>query len=165
MNIRPEKPGDEAAIATVVSAAFGGQDEADLVARLRENGDLVLALVVEDGERIVAYVAFSRVWIEHDSKREPGIGLAPVAVLPEAQRKGTARALIGAGHLRLKLLGEKIVFVLGDPDYYKRFGFSHETAKRFACVYQGEHLQALRLAPDAPADGEVIYSAPFALLS
>ena len=164
MNIRPEKPGDEAAIAAVVSGAFGGQQEADLVTRLRENGDLVLSLVVEDGDRIVAYVGFSRVWIEHDGARAPGISLAPVAVLPDAQRKGTARALIGAGHLRLKLLGETIVFVLGDPDYYKRFGFSHEAAKRFACVYQGEHLQALRLSPDAPSEGEVIYAAAFALL-
>jgi putative acetyltransferase len=162
MNIRPERPGDEAAIATVVAAAFGGQQEADLVTRLRESGDLVLSLVVEDGEQIVAYVAFSRVWIEHDGTRAPGISLAPVAVLPEAQRKGTARALIGAGHLRLKLLGEKIVFVLGDPDYYKRFGFSHEAAASFKCVYQGEHLQALRLSPDAPTEGEVIYSAAFA---
>ncbi len=162
MNIRPEKPGDEAAIAAVVSAAFGGEQEADLVTRLRENGDLVLSLVVEDGDRIVAYVAFSRVWIEYDGTRTPGIGLAPVAVLPEAQRKGTARALIGAGHLRLKLLGETIVFVLGDPDYYKRFGFSHELATPFTCVYQSEHLQALRLSPDAPTSGEVIYSAAFA---
>ena len=41
-------------------------------------------------------------------------------------------------------------------------GFSHELAKPFACVYQSEHLQALRLSPDAPAAGEVIYSAAFA---
>ena len=85
-----------------------------------------------------------------------------MAVLPDRQRKGTARALIGAGHLRLKTLGEKIVFVLGDPDYYKRFGFSHELAKAFGCVYQGDDLQALRLSRDAPAAGEVIYPPAFA---
>jgi putative acetyltransferase len=161
MNIRPEKLGDEAAIGEVVAAAFGGRAEADLVTRLRDGGDLVLSLLVEDNGKIVAYVAFSRVWIERDGTRSPGISLAPVAVLPEAQRKGTARALVGAGHLRLKLRGEKIVFVLGDPDYYKRFGFSHEIAKPFTCVYQSEHLQALRLSTDAPDGGEVIYSAAF----
>ena len=164
MNIRPEKPGDEAAIGAVVAAAFGSQAEADLVTRLRENGDLVLSLVAEEARRIVGHVAFSRVWIEHDGTRTAGISLAPAAVLPEAQRRGTGRALIGAGHLRLKTLGEKIVFVLGDPDYYKRFGFSHELAKPFACVYQGEYLQALRLSADAPTEGEVIYSASFSLL-
>jgi putative acetyltransferase len=161
MNIRAEKPGDEAAIGEVVAAAFGKQSEADLVTRLRNGGDLVLSLVVEDAGRIVAHVAFSRVWIERDGARTAGISLAPIAVLPDAQRKGTARALIGAGHLRLKLLGEKIVFVLGDPDYYKRFGFSHEIARPFTCVYQSEHLQALQLAPDAPSAGEVVYSAAF----
>lgn len=162
MNIRPEKPGDEAAIGEVVAAAFGGQAEADLVTRLRDSGDLLLSLVVEDAGKIISHGAFSRVWIERDGTRTPGVSLAPVAVLPQAQRKGTARALIGAGHLRLKLLGETIVFVLGDPDYYKRFGFSHELAKTFTCVYQGEHLQALRLSTDAPTSGEVIYSAAFA---
>jgi len=161
MIIRPEKPGDEAAIGAVVAAAFGRQQEAELVRKLRDNGDLVLSLVGEDDGKIIGYVAFSRVWIEYDSARAPGISLAPVAVSPERQRSGTARALIGAGHLRLKTLGEKIVFVLGDPDYYKRFGFSPEVANAFDCVYQGEYLQALRLSPDAPMAGEVIYSPAF----
>jgi putative acetyltransferase len=161
MIIRPEKPGDEAAIGALVAAAFGRQQEAELVRKLRDHGDLVLSLVGEDGGKIIGYVAFSRVWIEHDSGRTPGISLAPVAVSPERQRKGTARALIGAGHLRLKTLGEKIVFVLGDPDYYKRFGFSAELANVFDCVYQGDDLQTLRLAPDAPTAGEVIYSPAF----
>jgi putative acetyltransferase len=161
MIIRPEKPGDEAAIGAVVAAAFGRQQEAELVRKLRDNGDLVLSLVGEDGGKIIGYVAFSRVWIEHDGARTPGISLAPVAVLPERRRSGAARALIGAGHLRLKTLGEKIVFVLGDPDYYKRFGFSPKLANAFDCVYQGEYLQALRLSPDAPTAGEVIYSPAF----
>jgi putative acetyltransferase len=164
MIIRPEKPGDEAAIGAVVAAAFGQPQEAELVARLRDNGDLVLSLVAEDAGKIVGHVAFSRVWIERDGTRAPGVSLAPLAVLPDQQRKGTARALIGAGHLRLKTRGEKIVFVLGDPDYYKRFGFSPELAKAFDCVYQGDYLQALRLSPDAPTAGEVIYAPAFAAL-
>jgi putative acetyltransferase len=162
MIIRPEKPADAAAIGEVVAAAFGQPQEAELVRRLRNEGELVLALVAENDDAIAGFVAFSRVWIEHAGMRTPGISLAPVAVLPDQQRNGTARALIGAGHLRLKMLGEKIVFVLGDPDYYKRFGFSHEIAKSFGCIYQGDYLQALRLAPDAPTEGEVIYGAAFA---
>lgn len=162
MIIRPEKPGDAAAIGEVVAAAFGQRQEAELVDTLRDDGDIVLSLVAEDDGQIIGHVAFSRVWIQRDGNRLPGIGLAPVAVLPARQRKGVARALIGAGHLRLKALGETIVFVLGDPAYYKRFGFSHEVAEKFACVYQGEYLQALRLSPDAPAEGEAIYAAAFA---
>ena len=164
MIIRPEKPADIAAINEVVTAAFGRRQEADLVTRLRSDGDLVLSLVADNDGVITGHVAFSRLSIERDGVRLPGISLAPVSVLPAQQRKGTARALIGAGHLRLKTLGETIVFVLGDPDYYKRFGFSHEMAEAFACIYQGDHLQVLRLSPDAPAAGEVIYAAAFAEL-
>jgi putative acetyltransferase len=162
MIIRPEEPGDAAAIRDVVAAAFGRSQEADLVERLRNDGELVLALVAEEDGVITGHVAFSRLRIERDGTRLPGIALAPVAVLPSRQRKGTARALIGAGHLRLKALGEKIVFVLGDPDYYQRFGFSRDIAAAFKCIYQGDYLQALRLSPDAPEAGEVIYAAAFA---
>ncbi len=95
MIIRPEKPADAAAIGEVVAAAFGQQAEAELVNRLRDNGDLVLSLVAEDGGAVVGHVAFSRLWIEGDGVRSPGIGLAPVAVLPAQQRTGIARALIG----------------------------------------------------------------------
>lgn len=164
MIIRPEKPGDEGAIGEVVAAAFGRVQEAELVTRLRDSGDLVLSLVAEDNG-IIGHVAFSRLWIQHDGKRAGGISLAPVAVLPERQHRGVGRALIGAGHLQLKARGEKIVLVLGDPGYYRRFGFSHQPASAFGCAYQGSELQALRLSADAPASGEVIYSPAFAALS
>ncbi|MDQ8727260.1 N-acetyltransferase [Bradyrhizobium sp. LHD-71] len=162
MIIRPETPDDVAAIGEVVTAAFGQPMEAELVARLRSDGDLTLSLVAEDEGAIAGHVAFSRLWIEDARGRAPGISLAPVAVLPVQQRKGVGRALIGAGHLRLKALGETIVFVLGDPDYYKRFGFSREAAEAFRCAYQGDYLQALQLSPDAPTAGEVIYAPAFA---
>ena len=162
MIIRPEKAEDAEAISQIVETAFGQPAEAELVRRLRANGDLLLSLVAEDDGTIVGHVAFSRLWIEHDGIRTAGVSLAPVAVVPDRQRKGIARAMIGAGHLRLKTQGEKIVFVVGDPDYYKRFGFSHESAKDFISVYQSDYLQALRLSPDAPTEGEVIYAAAFA---
>jgi len=164
MIIRPENPADIAAIDGVVAAAFGQRSEADLVQGLRDNGDMILSLVAEDDGTIVGHVAFSRLWIEGDGRRSPAIGLAPVSVLPERQRKGVARALIGAGHLRLKVLGERIVFVVGDPDYYGHFGFSRGIAKAFGCVYQGDDLQALRLTSDAPGAGEVVYPPAFARL-
>jgi putative acetyltransferase len=161
MIIRPEKPADISAIDAVVTAAFGRSAEAGLVQGLRDNGDMVLSLVAEDDGAILGHVAFSRLWIEGDGVRSPGICLAPLSVLPDRRRKGTARALVGAGHLRLKTLGEKIVFVLGDPAYYARFGFSHDLAAAFDCVYQGDDLQALRLSSDAPQAGEVVYPPAF----
>lgn len=164
MIIRPEAAQDLAAIHAVVTAAFGQRAEADLVDALRKDGDLVLSLVAEVEGAVVGHVGFSRLWIEQDGQRTPGISLAPVSVLPQNQHKGIGRALVGAGHLRLKAQGERIVFVLGDPAYYQRFGFAVATAAPFACVYQGEYLQALRLAADAPASGTVIYAPAFGAL-
>ena len=60
--------------------------------------------------------------------------------------------------------GEKIVFVLGDPAYYGRFGFSAAAAKPFRTPYDGDFMQALVLAPDAPKSGTVRYPAAFAEL-
>jgi putative acetyltransferase len=88
MIIRPEKLAAVAAIDTVVVAAFDRRAEADLVQRLRDNGDMVLSLISDDEDAIVDHVAFSRLWIVHEGTRSPGICLAPVSVLPDRQRKG-----------------------------------------------------------------------------
>lgn len=165
MIIRPETAGDSAAIADVIRQAFGGGNEscaeADLVDRLRRDNDLVLSLVAEQDGQLMGHVAFSRLWIAQHSCRVAGISLAPLAVLPEAQGKGIGRALVEEGHARLRDMGETIVFVLGDPDYYRRFGFSLPAARAFDCRYAGEHFQALRLAPSAPEAGAIHYAQAF----
>jgi putative acetyltransferase len=165
MIIRPETAGDSAAIADVIRQAFGGGNEAcaeaDLVDRLRHDHDLVLALVAEQNGQLLGHVAFSRLWIAQDSRRVAGVSLAPLAVLPEAQGRGIGRALVEAGHARLRDMGETIIFVLGDPDYYGRFGFSLAGARAFDCRYAGEHFQALRLASSAPEAGAISYAQAF----
>ncbi|MEZ5765436.1 MAG: N-acetyltransferase [Xanthobacteraceae bacterium] len=161
MIVRPERPEDAPAIHALVADAFGQTPEADLVDRLRGEGDLVCSLVAEDGGALIGHVAFSRVWIAQGAPRLAGVSLAPVAVLPMHQRRGVGSALIRASHARLRDAGEGIVFVLGDPAYYQRFGFSRASAAGFDCIYQGEYFQALRLAPDAPSSGKVTYAAAF----
>lgn len=161
MIVRPERPEDAPAIHALVSDAFGQTPEADLVDRLRGEGDLVCSLVTEDGGVLTGHVAFSRVWIEQGASRLAGVSLAPVAVSPAHQRRGAGSALIRAGHARLRDAGERIVFVYGDPAYYQRFGFVRASAAGFDCIYQGEYFQVLRLAPDAPVSGRVIYAAAF----
>ena len=60
MIVRDEQPADRAVIREVVQAAFGQAAEADLVDRLREDGDAVISLVaVEDGA-IFGHVLLSR---------------------------------------------------------------------------------------------------------
>ena len=161
MIIRRETAGDVAAIRQVISAAFEGDDEADLVERLRADGDLILSLVAEQDGQIVGHVAFSRLSITNDSDVTPGVSLSPVSVLPEMQRKGVGRALIEAGHDQLRRAGETAVFVLGDPAYYSRFSYSVSGADAFDCAYAGPYFQWLRLSPQAPVAGVIAYAPAF----
>ncbi len=161
--LRPETPADALPIRELLVAAFGGTQEADLVDQLRHDGDLVLSLVTlaRDGSAI-AHVGFVRLVVEQGGDEIPAIGLAPLAVAPAAQRQGVGSVLVRRGLDRLRERGETLVFVLGDPAYYGRFGFDLAAAQAFTCVYAGAYFMALRLQPDAPRDGLVRYPAAFA---
>jgi putative acetyltransferase len=158
--IREETPADFAAIRAVNEAAFAGAQEADLVDALRRDGDLLLSLVADDGG-VIGHVAFSRMQVEGD----PAVALAPVAVLPAQHRRGIGTALIEDGLRRLKHVGETLVFVLGAPAYYGRFGFAAAPAARFETPYPGPYFQSLALSPGAPSSGAVRYARAFAGLS
>lgn len=125
--IRPAAPGDEAAIDVVVEQAFvaefGSASEVDLVRTLRHRGDLVaeLTLVAVDEGSVVGFIAFSEVTL--DGEQAGGLGLAPVAVMPERQGAGIGAALIRAGLDRAGSGGWRFVVLLGHADYYPRFGF------------------------------------------
>ncbi|MGE0061943.1 MAG: GNAT family N-acetyltransferase [Xanthobacteraceae bacterium] len=158
--VRDETLADVAAIRAVNEAAFAGAQEADLVDALRRDGDLLLSLVADDGG-VIGHVAFSRMQIEGD----PAVALAPVAVLPAQQRRGIGTALIEDGLRRLKQSGETLVFVLGAPAYYGRFGFAAASAARFETPYPGPYFQSLALSPRAPSSGAVRYARAFSALS
>ncbi len=64
-----------------------------------------------------------------------GAGLAPVAVLPEHQRRGVGRALIEAGNQRIRGTGCPFIIVLGHPDYYQRFGFTPASRHGVTCQW------------------------------
>ncbi len=157
--IRPERGGDSQGVRAVLKRAFPTAAEADLVDRLRAGGDLVVSLVAERGG-IDGYVAFARLTLELGGRNVPVLGLAPLAVLPERQRQGIGRALVEEGLARARDRGERLVFVLGEPGHYARFGFV--PAERFASAYAGPYFQVLTLGPDAPASGRVIYPEAFA---
>lgn len=168
MIVRPETAGDIATIDSVIRQAFDSHNEAcaeaDLVGRLRRDSDLVLSLVAEQDGQTVGHVGFSRLWITQGAQRIPAISLAPLSVTPDSQRNGIGRTLVEAGHARLREAGETIVFVLGDPDYYGRFGFSLSAAAPFECQYAGAHFQALRLTSTAPETGSIEYAPAFSEL-
>jgi putative acetyltransferase len=123
LTIRPEAPGDQAAIHQVNTLAFGQPQEADLVDALRRNGGLTISLVAVQDGRIVGHIAFSSVTITSDTATSDTIGLAPMAVLPEYQRQGIGSQLVEAGLNACHNTPYGVVVVLGHPHYYPRFGF------------------------------------------
>ena len=132
--IRYARPADHAAIAAVTEAAFGQPDEAGLIERLREAGDVLFELVaVEDGE-VVGHILFSRLWADSVGMYA---ALAPLAVRPGLQRTGHGSALVRAGLESAREFGAHGVLVVGDPAYYPRFGFSAEAARQVAAPYAG----------------------------
>ena len=121
--IRRERPEDIAAIHEVHELAFGRRAEADLVDALRTSGKATLSLVALEDDRIVGHILFSPVTIDAADRTFPAVGLAPMAVLPERQRRGIGSQLVKAGLIECRNAGYECVVVLGHPTYYPRFGF------------------------------------------
>ena len=123
IKIREEIFQDVDAIRTVNEKAFGQPQEANIIDRLRANCEGLLSLVALQDEKIIGHILFSPVTIEDHHGILNGVGLAPMAVLPEFQRQGIGSKLIKAGIEILKTSGCPFIIVLGHPEYYPRFGF------------------------------------------
>lgn len=120
--IRPEKQGDRDAVAQVNLKAFDTRFEADLVDRLRKEASPLVSLVAETRGAVVGHILFTPVELEGHPDLHL-MGLAPMAVLPEFQRRGIGSMLVAAGLKACTELGFGAVVVLGHPGYYPRFGF------------------------------------------
>lgn len=156
MDVRIERATDAPAIRNVHNAAFGGPAEGLLVDELRRLYDMLLSLVAVDQGEIIGHIAFSRMRISGGAPEE-AVSLAPLGVAPSHQSGGIGTALTKAGLGRLRDAGETLVFVLGDPAYYGRFGFSAEAARAFTSPWPGEVFQALWLVPAIPDSGGVVH--------
>jgi putative hydrolase of the HAD superfamily len=119
---RPERPGDEGAIARVHAAAFPPEDPAvGLTDQLRADGDLVTELSfvgLRDGE-VVGHVAISRATLDGAGV----LALGPIGVLPAHQRSGVGAALMRATLAAAGATDWPLIALLGHADYYPRFGF------------------------------------------
>ena len=160
MIIRAPAPGDHAGIREVLLAAFPEPDEADLVEQLRADGDAAIELVAEQDGRIVGHILFSPV--EAPSR---ALALAPVSVAPEQHGEGIDSALIKAGHDLARRQRWDAIFVLGEPEYYRRFGYDTALAAGFASPYAGPDFMVLALRGSLPAiEGQVTHARAFANL-
>lgn len=157
MRLRPAMESDAEAVRATVAAAFGRTDEADLVDRLRADGDAVVSLVAEDEGKVVGHLTLSRMTAPFRA-----LALAPVSVTPGRQGRGIGSAMILAAVEAARLGGWQGVFVLGDQAYYSRFGFDVAAAKGFDSPFAGDHFALLALTErSAMAEGEVIHAPGF----
>jgi len=158
--IRYARPDDHAAIAEINTAAFGQPAEAELVARLRADGDALFELVSVSDGAAEGHILFSRLWADSAAMYA---ALAPMAVRPGLQRAGVGSALVRAGIEACREFGAHGIIVLGHRAYYPRFGFAADTAAHVRSVYAGTpSFMALALEPgafDAPLN--VVYPDAF----
>ena len=137
--IRHSADADLDSICSVHEKAFGAKEGSEIVELVRElfvdeTARPVLSLVAEADEQVVGHVLFTRVLIEPSPIEVRAqilaplaVILAPLAVLPDAQNAGVGGDLIRQGLEQLASSGVGLVFVLGYPAYYTRFGFEPAT--------------------------------------
>lgn len=152
LTIREEQAGDHGVISHVVTEAFPSSLEARLVEELRRTGNLSISLVAMNGADVVGHIAFSPVSLEHDAGAIGGLGLAPVAVLPGFRNRGIGAALVQEGLRRCRESGAQFVVVLGEPHYYRRFGFRPASGWGIGNEYGvGDEFMAMELRAGALA--------------
>ncbi|HKU69079.1 MAG TPA: N-acetyltransferase [Candidatus Baltobacteraceae bacterium] len=137
IEIREERDSDVDAIRAVHDAAFGREHEGRLVDRLRSDGLLAASVVGLVDGCVVGNAVFSGLLLRSNGGSLNAVALAPLAVLPASQRRGIGSRLVRAGLDLCAAQRYVAAFVLGDPAYYSRFGFSATAAKNVRSKYAG----------------------------
>lgn len=163
MLLRRELPVDRPAVLRVIHDAFATDDtvpiEVGLTERLFDDGYIPeLSLVAVDDDLIVGYVIGSRGFVGDVG----AVGIGPLAVLPEYQGRGVGTALMFALVGAAEAVHERLVVLLGEPDYYGRFGFraGSQVGVESPNPEWGTYFQALQLS-DGPVNGTFRYAKPF----
>lgn len=164
VQIRDEQPDDAPGIATLLRGVFDGDLEATLVEQLRAGGEYAFSMVADCGGEIAGHAGFARAAIETKKGTLAVIWLVPVGVGAAYQARGIGSAVVREGLERCRAQGFDYAVVVGNPDYYQRFGFgpAPELQSRFA----GEALMLAPLGGDesaAPA-GKLVEPRAFAML-
>lgn len=168
MKIRQETTSDASVVYELVKTAFSSAEhsdgsEQDLVVLLHKSPSFqpALSLVAEENGKIIGYILFSEIKIGEKTAIAP----APLAVLPEHQRKGVGLALLAEGHHIAKNLGYGISVVLGSETYYPKAGYVPASQFGIVCPFEGvpdENYMALPLQePAGDWNGTVTYDKAF----
>ena len=167
--IRRERPADAAGVRRVNEEAFGRPGEAELVEALHRQGDVILSLVAEVNGKIVGHILFSPVRVVSEEGEWTAATLGPMGVLPPHQQEGIGSQLVRAGLAGCQQAGEPVVFVLGHPNYYPRFGFEPSRPYGITCEYNVSAAVFMVVELDAGAldgrEGVVHYAPAFATVT
>lgn len=160
--IRESEPGDREALPTLYRAAFPEEDLVPLVRSLLDEPSGVVSLVAVIGGELAGHVAFTICGVEGTSGRPALLG--PLCVTPDHQKSGIGSALVRQGIERLRGQGVVQVQVLGDPNYYQRFGFRCDD--RLAPPYPlpeewRDAWQSVRIGRQEPLSGTLVVPAPW----
>lgn len=169
IDIRLERSDDIARIYVIEAAAFGGEAHARLVNILRDDHALILSQVAESNGEIVGHAAYSFVSVTDGDCVRHFPALGPIAVSPARQRQGIGSALARAGLKALAEAGYGMVFLVGSPNYYPRFGYQPAQPFGFTSDYvepggRHEHFMVALLRESMPGDvrGHVRFHPAFA---
>ena len=162
IQLRAETTDDIQAIHDLTCAAFldaphTAHTEQFIVAALRDAGALTISLIAERDDKLIGHVALSPVCISDAEDRWYGLG--PISVRPSEQGRGVGSQLMYAAIAALEKIGAHGCVLLGDPTFYKRFGFEPIDGLVLP-GFPAEYFQALMLQGDMP-QGEVTYNAAF----
>ena len=137
VEIREEREADYDAVRIVNDRAFGMPEEGRIVNKLRQICEGTLSLVAVLDEKIVGHIFFSPAIIDNEDKQIVGMGLAPMAVLPEFQNQGIGSLLVREGLRRIGETDCPFIIVVGHADYYPRFGFERASKYGLKCQWSG----------------------------
>lgn len=174
VHVRPEAPGDAAAVRDVTLQAFGPGEEvvADLVDALRASSAHVpgLSFVAtvprpDRTEEVVGHVLLTRSWLDSPERLVEVLVLSPLGVVPERQRAGVGGALVRHALDAADAAGWPLVFLEGDPGYYPRHGFVTGRSLGFLAPSDripGPAFQVVPLSAYARwMRGRLVYADPF----
>jgi putative acetyltransferase len=137
VTIRKEQLDDIDAVHVVNERAFGQSTEAVIVDSIRAACPEAVSLVALDGNQVVGHILFSPVFASGEKGSVQGMGLGPMAVVPERQGQGIGSMLVRTGIETMRERDCPFIIVIGYPEYYPRFGFRPASQYGLSCQWDG----------------------------
>ncbi|WP_138467429.1 GNAT family N-acetyltransferase [Poseidonocella sp. HB161398] len=142
LEIRTAEPADHTEISVLLVSTFGQNNEHRLIESLRKSGQIALELVAVLDGRIVGHVCFSKFDVPAD-----WWALAPVSVTTSQQSRGIGSELVRFGLDRARQMGCRAVVVVGNPVYYRRFGFVFDGPAQLSSPYPEQYTGLYPIDP------------------